>query len=150
MKILLSDPFDPPAKELLEASHALMRNLFPAEANHFLSLNSLRAPHISLFVASDEEQALGCAAFAHMGNYGEVKSMYVRARARGHGVGRALLTRVESEARKSGLKMLRLETGDLLDAAHRLYESSGFRTCEAFGEYEPDAEHSIYMEKPLL
>jgi len=149
VKIVLGDPFHPPARELLEASHALMTSLFPKESNHFLSLNDLKAPNISFFVASDEEQTLGCAALAHMGNYGELKSMYVRARARGHGVARALLARIESEARKKELRILRLETGDKLHDAHRLYGKSGFVERKAFGDYPPDSPHSQFMEKRL-
>lgn len=149
MKIAPGDPFDPPARELIEASHALMKNLFPAEANHYLSLNELRAEHVSFFVASDEDQSLGCAALAHMGNYGEVKSMYVRARARKRGVARALLTRVESEARGKGLRILRLETGDRLVDAHRLYLAAGFKERGAFGDYPEGGEHSVFMEKMI-
>ena len=58
--------------------------------------------------------------------YAEVKRMYTRESARGRGVGKALLARIEQEARAAGRPMLRLETGTLQTAAIGLYESAGF------------------------
>ena len=46
------DPRTPEAKALLEASHALMQELFTPDANHFLSLDALAAPDIAFFVAA--------------------------------------------------------------------------------------------------
>jgi len=149
MIIRPGDPFDPQAIALLEASHALMGSLFPAESNHYLSLDALKAPHISFFVAEENEQTLGCAALANKGTYGELKSMFVAETARGKGTAAALLTHIEAHSKSQNLPLLRLETGDLLHAAHRLYYRHGFTDCAAFGDYEPDAAHSVYMEKSL-
>ena len=44
--------------------------------------------------------------------------------------------------------MLKLETGSLLHAAHRMYERAGFTYCGPFGDYE-DGEFSVFMEKAL-
>jgi len=43
----------------------------------------------------------------------------------------------------------RLETGDTLKAAHRLYEKHGFTFRGPFGEY-PDLPESLFMEKRLF
>ena len=51
-------------------------------------------------------------------------------------------------ARDAGATIMKLETGDVLHAAHRLYESQGFKRCDAFPPYN-DAGSSIFMEKPL-
>ena len=66
----------------------------------------------------------------------------------GKGVAAAILRAVEDEARAEGLPWLRLETGNVLHAAHRLYERQGFTRCGPFGDY-PEAASSIFMEKPL-
>ena len=56
------DPRTPEAKALLEASHALMQELFMPDANHFLSLDALAAPDIAFFVARLDGRAVGCGA----------------------------------------------------------------------------------------
>jgi putative acetyltransferase len=86
-------------------------------------------------------------------SFGEVKRMFVRGDARGRGVARALLSRIESEARNNGLELLRLETGDRQFDAIRLYERAGFQRCEVFGDYAALAPQaiatSIFLEKRL-
>ena len=146
------DPRDPEATALLQASHALMQSLFPAEANHYLSIDALCVPAISFYVARRGDRTLGCAALALKedaeGRYGELKSMFVAPEARGAGAGRALLDRVEAKARERSLPLLRLETGSKLHAAHRLYAAQGFAERGPFGDY-PDSPHSLFMEKRL-
>lgn len=145
-----ADPTTPQARALLEASHALMGSLFPQEANHFLSVEKLKAPHIDFFVAQDAEHALGCVAIADFDSYGEIKSMFVTPAARGRGVAKSLLSHLKAVARAKGMTTLRLETGKPgLEAAHRLYERHGFKDCAAFGNYEANAPYSRYMELSL-
>lgn len=80
--------------------------------------------------------------------YGEVKSMFTAPAARGKGVAAALLRQIEDHARQLKLPYLRLETGDELAEAVRLYERHDFRRCGVFGDYRPNA-FSVFMEKPL-
>ncbi|PIE06528.1 MAG: GNAT family N-acetyltransferase [Rhodobacterales bacterium] len=142
------DPRAPGAARLLKRSHALMESLFPPEDNFYLDIDALTAPHIAFFVATEQGAVLGTAALAEMGGYGEVKSMFVDEAARGRGVGAALLGRLEAEARARALPILRLETGNLLKAAHRLYARAGFTERGPFGDY-PAAPSSLFMEKRL-
>ncbi|MFP5507824.1 MAG: GNAT family N-acetyltransferase [Alphaproteobacteria bacterium] len=143
------DPREPGAVALLKASHALMESLFPPEDNHYLSVDALRVPEIRFFVAEDGEDVLGTIALARKDGYGEVKSMFVDPAARGRGVARALLRHVEGVAREMGVPVLRLETGNLLEAAIALYTAQGFRPCGAFGDYAVNGT-SVFMEKPLV
>lgn len=62
----------------------------------------------------------------------EVKRLYVRPEARGHGVGRELMERVVQRARRSGYRSLRLETMSFMTAAISIYESIGFRQVPPF------------------
>lgn len=142
------DPLDPGAARLLLASHALMQSLFPAEDNHYLSIDALRAPHIRFFVAMQDGLVLGTIALAQQDGYGEVKSMFVDPAARGRGVARALLDHIESAARQAGLALLRLETGNKLNAAQALYQSHGYMPCGPFGAYLANGT-SVFLEKPL-
>lgn len=142
------DPRDPQATALLQASHALMQGLFNSEDNHFLSVDELCTPDIRFFVARDGELVLGCAALANKDSYGEVKSMFVDLKARGKGVGALLLQRLDTDARYQGLPQLKLETGDKLEAAHRLYFQHGYTLCGPFGNYEAN-DASVFMEKTV-
>jgi len=148
MRIRPGDPREPGALALLQASHALMESLFPPEDNHYLSVDALLLPEISFFVAEDGGEILGTIALAHKDGYGEVKSMFVSPATRERGVARALLAHLEGVALGAGLPLLRLETGNLLEAAKALYTASGFRHCGAFGDYTVNGT-SVFMEKPL-
>ena len=136
------------ATALLHASHALMESLFPPEDNHYLSIDALCVPEVHFFAARDGDAVLGCGAFKVMGDYGEVKSMFTAEAGRGKGVASAVLNAIEAQARDLGLKDLKLETGDLLHAAHKLYAKHGFTICSPFGDYTEN-KSSVFMEKPL-
>jgi putative acetyltransferase len=143
-----ADPRHPEASALLRASHALMESLFPPEDNFFLDIDALCASDIRFFAARSGATIIGTGALALREGYGEVKSMFVAEAARGQGAADALLRQIEDEARAHALPCLRLETGNLLHAAHKLYERHGFARRGPFGEY-PDAPSSIFMEKRL-
>lgn len=149
--MILIEPTTPRAsgtQELLEQSHTLMLSLFNPESCHFLDLDALEADNIRLFAARAGDQTLGTGALAIKDGYGEVKSMFTADAARGKGVAAALLRQIEDTAREHDLKALKLETGDTLYAAHRLYERHGFEFCKPFGDYK-DIPESLFMEKAL-
>lgn len=146
--VTLSDPHEAQATALLRQSHALMQSLFPPEDNFYLDIDDLTAGHIRFYTAREGDTVLGTGALAIKDGYGEVKSMFVSEDARGKGVAAALLRQLEDTARDEGLPMLKLETGNVLYAAHRLYERHGFTRCGPFGDYHAAAS-SIFMEKRL-
>lgn len=143
-----TDPRAPQTTELLQASHALMQSLFQAEDNHYLEIAELCEDNIRFFAAWQGDTALGCAALAVTPDFGEVKSMFVAPSARGVGVGALLLNQLESEAKALNLHWLKLETGNTLYDAHRLYRRHGFVECPCFGDYV-ESPASIFMEKAL-
>ena len=80
--------------------------------------------------------------------YGEIKSMFVNPSARGQGVGDAIVRALHDLAREKGLGSLKLETGNSLHAALRLYARHGFTHCGPFGDYIAN-DSSIFMTKTL-
>ena len=142
------DPRSPEGRALLAASHAYLASLYPPEHNHFLDVDALAAPRIAFMIAEADGRALGCAALARMDGYAEIKSMYVDPAARGAGVGAALMDALEALARREGIAWLRLETGDTLLAAQRLYARHGFAPTAPFGGYA-EGPHSVFMERRL-
>ena len=143
-----SDPKEPQVTALLQASHALMQSLFPPEDNSFLSIEELCAEEISFYTARRGTEVLGTGALAVKTGYGEIKSMFVDPSARGQGVADAILRALQDLACEKGLQELRLETGNSLHAAHRLYARNGFTPSGPFGDYTTN-ESSIFMTKTL-
>jgi putative acetyltransferase len=127
--------------------------LYDAEQRHGLSIEQVFQPNVRFFVAYIDGAAVGCGAVALFDGYAELKRMYTRAAACGRGVGKALLARLEQEARAAGKPRLRLETGTLQTSAIALYEGCGFRACGAFGHYAKLERHriaaSLFYEKQL-
>jgi GNAT superfamily N-acetyltransferase len=75
--------------------------------------------------------------------------MYVARDSRGHGIGRALLDRLEAEARTLGVSRLVLETGVRQVEAIALYRRAGFIVIPAYGEYVRSPGTSVCMSKTL-
>jgi putative acetyltransferase len=138
---------------LVDELNRALASEYSAEQQHGLSLEAIFQPHIEFFIARLDGVAVGCGGVAFFETFGEVKRMYVREDARGRGIARTLLSRIETATRERRLDVLRLETGVRQTAALRLYEGCGFRECEAFGEYAqmtPEAiESSRFYEKRL-
>ncbi len=136
------------ARHLLEASHRMMLELFDPDSNHFLSLDALARPDIRFFIARLDGHVAGCGALAVRDGYGEIKSMFVDPGIRRTGIAAGLMARLEAQAVALGLPWLRLETGNLLHAAHALYARCGFTLCDPFGDYAAHPQ-SVFMEKRL-
>lgn len=64
----------------------------------------------------------------------ELKRLYTRPEARGHGIAAAMVDRLAEHARATGAPLLRLDTFTTLTAARRLYERLAFTAC---GPYAP-------------
>jgi len=139
------------ARALIGELDAELSGPYAPDQRHGLSIDRVFQPDVMFFVAQERGQALGCGGVAFADGFAEVKRMYVRPKARGRGVARAILDRLELEARRRGITRLTLETGDAQLAAIRLYEAAGFTRCAAFGAYAdmpPRAiVHSIFFEK---
>ena len=133
---------------LLEASDALSRALYPPESNHLLDPAALLDSGACFLVARLGGRAVGCGALLARADHGEIKRMFVTPSARGHGIGRAILERLEALAADRGLPVLRLETGIHNHDALRLYRKTGFEESGPFADYGLDPL-SVFMEKPI-
>ncbi|SOD96858.1 GNAT family N-acetyltransferase [Caenispirillum bisanense] len=150
LHITVADPREPAVAALVLEWLDLSAALTPAaESRHAFAVDRLADPRVTFFAARDGDAVVGCGAlYRHDDHLGEVKSMYVRPSARGRGIARMILARVEEAARAAGLQTLSLETGASFTAALTLYESAGFVRCGPFAAYRPDPL-SAFLTKPL-
>lgn len=148
MIVRAAEPTEPRATELLTASQTMMREMFDVDDCHFLSFEALSQADVQFYVSEIEGETVACGAVRIFPEYAEVKSMFTAPEARGKGAAQAILARLELVAKAHGLQWMRLETGDTLDAAHRLYEQAGYHRCPPFGDYVA-AERSVFMEKQI-
>jgi putative acetyltransferase len=149
LRIAQESPRQPEVARLVAALDAYLGGLYPAESNHLLDLDALAGPDVRFLVARLDGRAVGCGALRREdAEAGEIKRMFVAPEARGLKLGRRLLEALEAEARRQGLRRLRLETGIHQAEAIALYRSGGYVERGPFGAYRPDPL-SLFMEKLL-
>jgi GNAT superfamily N-acetyltransferase len=92
-------------------------------------------PGGAAFIAHLDDEAVGCVAVREFEpGIAELKRMYVRPAARGHGLGAALAAAAVAEARAIGYQSIRLDTVAAMTVAARIYRSLGFREIERYRE----------------
>ncbi|MEA2705318.1 MAG: hypothetical protein QOH22_106 [Gemmatimonadaceae bacterium] len=131
----------------------------PGTTHFRLDPNEVAAGNGIFVVARWEGRPVGCGALRRIidpeltrelgPRVGELKRMYVARELRGKGIGRALLDRLESEARLLGLDRLVLETGIRSPQALALYRAAGFTAIPAYGEYVSSPTTSVCLSKAL-
>lgn len=146
-------PVDPRTPEITTMIHTLdgyMAQLYPAESNHLVDVNTLAQPNVRFFAARRERTYLGCGAImVHGRAYAEVKRVFVDPSARGLGLGRQLIDKLIEAARVEGITLMRLETGVSQPEALGLFAACGFTRCGSFGDYPADDPYSVFMERAL-
>lgn len=113
-----------------------------------------RASEAELLVAVHDGEPTGTVTYCRHGSVwaqltvpgeAEFRMLAVVPAARGMGLGEALVRRCISRAREDGCRTLRLSTGPVMHAAHRIYRRLGFlRTPERDWQPEPGVELLTY------
>jgi GNAT superfamily N-acetyltransferase len=110
--------------------------------------HEVRPPAGEFFVVYLHGQPIGCGAVKHHAeDPAEIKRMWIAPRARGLGLGRRLLDRLEACAMAGGARVAHIETSAALREALTLYRSAGWVEVPAFND-EPFADH--WFEKTLI
>ncbi|HEY3719308.1 MAG TPA: helix-turn-helix domain-containing GNAT family N-acetyltransferase [Roseiarcus sp.] len=104
-------------------------------------------PPTGVFVlARLEGDPVGCGGLKRVDEItGEIKRVWTAPSARGLGVARKVVRRLEAAARDLGLKGVRLDTNRVLTEAQALYRAEGYREVERFGD-NPYAHHWFAKE----
>ncbi|MBV8991149.1 MAG: winged helix-turn-helix transcriptional regulator [Solirubrobacterales bacterium] len=109
--------------------------------------HEVRPPAGQFFVAYLHGEPIGCGAVKHHADMpSEIKRMWIAPQARGLGLGRRLLEKLEECALAGGARMARIETSAVLTEALALYRSAGWVEVPPFND-EPFADH--WFEKEL-
>jgi ribosomal protein S18 acetylase RimI-like enzyme len=145
------DPAHPDAQHCLRAYVAELKTRFDTGFDPSRSISALdeelRPPAGLFLLASLQDRPIGCGALKfHGSGPTEIKRMWVSPDARGHGIGRRLLTELEAHAAGHGATVLRLETNETLAEAIGLYRSAGYVEVAPFND-ELYAHH--WFEKRL-
>jgi putative acetyltransferase len=144
-----ADPADPPVRAMVEALDAYLSALYPAESNHLLDIEVMRQPEMRFFAAFRAGEVLAIGGCWLHADYAEVKRVFVTPAARGLGLAKRLMQRIEAEAVAGGLRIARLETGIHQPESLGLYRRLGYADCGPFGDYPADDPNSVFMEKRL-
>jgi GNAT superfamily N-acetyltransferase len=112
-----------------------------------VSAAEMAPPHGAFLLVERDGAAVACGGVRRLaGAAAEVKRMYVAPSARGRGVARALLGRLEDEARALRCRVARLDTGAEMPAALALYRSAGY---QEIADYNGNPHAAFWMEKEL-
>lgn len=151
VRILTADLETREFAALIDAHAELMLSLSPPGSCHFLPMDGLRDPAVTVWEMRDDDELVGCGALKELSkSHGELKSMHTRSTRRGAGFGRKMLDHILSEAQARGYQRISLETGatDGFKPSRTLYASNGFEICDPFADYVLDP-HSVFMTKTL-
>ncbi|MFF2653036.1 GNAT family N-acetyltransferase [Streptomyces sp. NPDC058045] len=145
------DPDHPDAAYCLRAYAAELQQVFDSGFDPARSKlpdpGELRPPRGQFLVARLHGEPVGCGGLKLPADApAEIKRLWVAPGTRGLGLARRLLTELELRAAEHGSGLVRLDTNKALEAATRLYRSSGYTEVPAFND-EPYAHH--WFEKAL-
>lgn len=100
-------------------------------------------------IAYTETIPIACAALRDKtGGVFEVKRVYVRKEYRKMGIAKVIMKKLEEIAKSKNGKLMILETGKNMPAAHKLYNSLSYEITENYDQYI-GMEDSICMKKEL-
>lgn len=139
--IQLADLDAPDFIDLIETHAELMLSQSPPESCHFLPIDGLKSPDITVWEMRNGPTLIASGALQQIDpRHGEIKSMHTLASHRGAGHGRRMLEHILAEAKARGYERLSLETGSMdgFAPARKLYASYGFVSCAPFGNYVND------------
>lgn len=108
---------------------------------------SMVRPRGVFLVAFSDDMPVGCAGLKGTStDYGEVKRLWVAPAARGLGLAKRLMDRIEVAARELNMPALRLDTNKALPEAIAMYRKSGWIEI---GRFNDDPYPDFFFEKRL-
>ena len=147
MKSIEGNFENPEVNKLLVKHFKELKSVSPTDSCHVLDIAGLKNPNIKFWSLWEEDQIIGCGALKFLDKeHGELKSIRVNDAFRRKSYGIKVIQHLIFEAKKLNIIKLSLETGAgiFFAPARKLFEKSGFKPCEPFGEYKKNPD-SCYM-----
>ena len=141
-------PADEQVQSLIDKLDAFQIELYGRENCHLDSIEVLLKSGAHMLGAYSGPQLVGIGAVKIMGDYAEIKRMYVEESHRGMGIAENILSQLEAYAQEQGIMQLNLETGVYHTAAQKLYRKLGYSVIDHFGDY-PITGLSVFYEKKI-
>jgi GNAT superfamily N-acetyltransferase len=151
IEIRLADPEEPAALACLRQYFALLIAKIDGITPAHVPLpdpqaDSYRPPRGAFLLAWSDGIPLGCVSLHALApDVAEVKRLWIDPTARGQGLARCLMAKIESHARSLGYKHLKLDTNAALTEAISLYHATGWVDTAPYTGYP--ATH--WFEKSL-
>ena len=144
-------PSDPAAQACLAGYYAELDARFPGgfkvEQSADPDAADLIRPRGCFLVAFTSDEPVGCIALKGTDKgYAEIKRMWIAEQARGSGLARQLMARIEMIASELGVTLLRLDSNSALQNAIAIYRHWGWAEIARFND-DPYAE--VFFEKVI-
>jgi DNA-binding MarR family transcriptional regulator/ribosomal protein S18 acetylase RimI-like enzyme len=149
IRIEVADPRSPPSRQCLAAYAEEIDQRFPGGFDRAALVPPAEVSGASgaFLVARERRRPVGCGVVRTMEpGIGEIRHIWVHAEARRLGLGRRLLRELEVQARARDLRVVRLDTHEVLAEAISMYRASGYREIPPY-DANPYAHH--WFEKTL-
>lgn len=149
ISITIEDAAGETAAMLIDELSAELARIYKEDGSGLFSPADIQHPRAAFVVAWLDGAAVGCGALRPMPDdrIAEIKRMYVRAAARGKGLSRRILAKLEALARDFEYEATRLETGIHQHAAIGLYESAGYARIPCYTPYDNNPLSLCYEKR---
>ncbi|MEJ2616680.1 MAG: GNAT family N-acetyltransferase [Ignavibacteriaceae bacterium] len=126
-----------------------LRGRYGELQNFYDSYNSIEA-NVNVVVVYIDKSPAACGCFKeYEPETVEIKRMFVQSNYRGKGISKIVLNELEKWAQESGFQKAVLETGTKQIEAVGLYQKSGYKIMDNYGQYA-GIETSVCMRKELM
>jgi DNA-binding MarR family transcriptional regulator/GNAT superfamily N-acetyltransferase len=149
IRVAVADPASAPARQCLAFYAEEIDRRFPGgfDRSDLITPAELAAAPSAFLIAWEQQAPVGCAIVRHMEpGVGEIRHVWVQASARRLGLGKRLLRELEHQAAARGMRIVRLDTHQVLTEAISMYRASGYREIPRYHD-NPYAYH--WFEKDL-
>jgi GNAT superfamily N-acetyltransferase len=103
-------------------------------------------PRGVLMLAADHDVPMGLVGLRPINEHDcELKRLYVRPEARGHGLGKWLVIALLDRARRLRYQRVMLDTLPSMEAANRLYDGLGFVETAAYGDHQVEGARYLIL-----
>ncbi len=132
-------------------STTLPKDFRPYVEKTINQFTAIKPPEGIIYLLISDDRVVGMGAVRRLEEgVGEIKRMYIKPGLQGRGLGKEMMTKLESKARELGYSTLRLDTAWFLETAVHVYRKAGFIERGKYPGTESKGDSNyIYMEKKL-